>query len=330
LTDNFRNTGYFNDKTTSLQVPFNDPTTSVAVTWRQSATDADNHLRLNLGAGFVQDQVEFTKWLQAIVGVRYDHFGLTYYNNRNGDTLTRVDRVVSPRLGLVLKPVTPLSIYTSYSVSYLPSSGDQFSSLTAVTQQVKPERFANYEAGVKWDIRPGLFLSSAIYRLDRTNTRATDPNDPTRIIQTGKQRTDGFEIGLTGNVIRSWSMSGGYSWQNARITSSTTTAVAGKQVAQVPHNMLSLWNKYQITTRLGGGLGLVYRSSSFGAVDNTVVLPGYLLASAAAYYNLSEHWRLQANVDNLMNKHYFANADSNTNISPGAPRNIKIGVTARF
>mgnify|MGYP003694657421 CR=1 FL=1 len=55
---------------------------------------------------------------------------------------------------MVVKPIAPLSIYGSYSVSYLPSSGDQFSSLTTITQQVEPERFNNYEVGVKWDIVP--------------------------------------------------------------------------------------------------------------------------------------------------------------------------------
>ncbi len=54
-----------------------------------------------------------------------------------------------------------------------------------MTEQVKPEQFNNYEAGVKWDIRPALSLTTAVYRLDRTNTRSTDPNDPTRIVQTG-------------------------------------------------------------------------------------------------------------------------------------------------
>ena len=76
-----------------------------------------------------------------------------YHNNRNNDTLRRIDHLVSPRAGIVFKPITPLSVYGSYSVSYLPSSGDQFSSLTTITQQVKPEKFSNYEFGAKWDIR---------------------------------------------------------------------------------------------------------------------------------------------------------------------------------
>jgi catecholate siderophore receptor len=71
-------------------------------------------------------------------------------------------------MGLVLKPVAPVSLYANYSVSYLPSSGDQFSSLTAITQQVKPEKFNSYEVGAKWDVSRSLTLTTAVYRLDRT------------------------------------------------------------------------------------------------------------------------------------------------------------------
>ena len=91
--------------------------------------------RTNVAAAFAQDQVELSRHLQLIGGLRFDRFDLEYHNNRNGDTLGRTDNLVSPRAGVVVKPITPLSIYGSYSVSYLPGSGDQFSSLTSVTQQ---------------------------------------------------------------------------------------------------------------------------------------------------------------------------------------------------
>ena len=151
--------------------------------------------RTNVAATYVQDQVEVSPHVQLLGGLRYDRFDLEYHNNRNGDTLGRVDNLVSPRAGIVYKPVVPVSVYGNYSVSYLPSSGDQFSSLTVITEQVEPEQFTNYEVGAKWDVRPALSLTTAVYRLDRTNTRATDPNDPTRIVQTGSQRTNGYELG---------------------------------------------------------------------------------------------------------------------------------------
>jgi catecholate siderophore receptor len=68
----------------------------------------------------------------------------------------------------------------------------------------------------------------------------------------------------------------------------------------------------------------------FAAVDNTVVLPGYTRADAAVFYNFNEKWRLQANLENLLDRRYYLNADSNNNISPGSPRALRIGLTARF
>jgi catecholate siderophore receptor len=215
-------------------------------------------------------------------------------------------------------------------VSYLPSSGDQFSSLTTITEQVEPEKFNNYEVGAKWDAPYGLSLTTAIYRLDRTNTRSTDPNDPTRIVQTGSQRTNGFELGVNGHVFPAWSIAGGYAYQHASVTSATTTASVGAQVAQVPHNTLSFWNRYQVRAKVAAGLGVLYRSDMFAAIDNTVTLPSYVRADAAAYFALAKQVQLQVNVENIFDRRYFINADSNTNISPGSPRTLRINLTTAF
>ncbi len=104
LTDNFRNTGYFNNTATSMLVPFAAPTIYTPVTYRQSATDADNHLTTNVAAAYAQDQIELAKQLQVVGGLRFDRFDLTYHNNRNNDTLNRPDNLVSPRAGIVYKP----------------------------------------------------------------------------------------------------------------------------------------------------------------------------------------------------------------------------------
>jgi catecholate siderophore receptor len=329
-TSNFRNTGFFNNTAASVLVPYENPTVSIPVTFRQSATDADNQLRTNLAASYVQDQIELSRHVQVVAGLRFDYFDLQFHNNRNSTDLRRIDRLVSPRAGVVFKPVTPLSLYANYSVSYLPSSGDQFSSLTTITEQVKPEKFNNYELGIKWDLHRFLALTAAAYRQNRLNTRATDPNDPTRILQTGSQRTDGFEFGLNGNVTRSWSVAGGYAYQDALITSATTNAVAGKRVALVPRHSFSLWNNYRFVQKLSAGLGIIHHSNSFAAVDNAVVLPAYTRADIGVFYSITERWRLQGNLENLFDTKYFINADGNNNITPGRPRNVRFGLVARF
>jgi catecholate siderophore receptor len=215
-------------------------------------------------------------------------------------------------------------------VSYLPSSGDQFSSLNATTQTLKPEKFSNYEAGAKWDVHRSLSLTTAVYRLDRTNTTARDPNDPARTVQTGSQRSNGYELGLNGNVLRRWRVAGGYSWQDAFITSATTAAVRGAQVALVPHHTFSFWNDFRMLSRLSAGLGVVHQAEMFAGIDNTVRLPSFTRADVAGYYTVTEKVRLQANIENLFDRHYYATAHSNNNIMPGYARTARVGLTARF
>jgi catecholate siderophore receptor len=329
-TDNFRSTGYFNNTATTLNAPVSNPSISAPITYRQSATDADNHIRTAVGAGYVQDQLELTRYLRVVAGLRFDRFSLNYHNNRNGDNLQRIDNLLSPRLGLIFKPKANVSAYGNYSVSYLPSSGDQFASLTTITQQVKPEKFTNYEVGMKWDLQRAISLTAAAYRLNRTNTRSTDPNDATRIVQTGSTRTNGVELGVNGTLTRKWRMVGGYAYQDAFISSATTAARAGAVVAQVPRHTFSLWNNYQVVRRVGAGVGLVNRAEMFAAIDNTVRLPGYTRVDAAVFVSLTEKIRLQGNVENLANSRYYSNADNNTNISPGSPRAAKVALTVRF
>ena len=81
--DNFRNTGYFNNSSTVIQVPFDDPTIECPVTFRQSATDADNHLQTNLARGVFSGSDRASRVIvQVIGGVRFDYFDLNYHNNR--------------------------------------------------------------------------------------------------------------------------------------------------------------------------------------------------------------------------------------------------------
>ena len=228
---------------------------------------------------------------------------------------------MSPRAGVVFKPVAPVSLYGSYSVSYLPSSGDQFASLTTITQQVEPERFDNYEVGAKWDLR-GLALTTA--RVPPRSDQHAGP--PIRTIRPASSRPaasgpTGSRSASNGQVRPGWSIAGGYAYQDAFVTSATAAARAGAQVGQVPHHTFSLWNNYRITPRaVGRRSAIVHRSVMFATIDNTVTLPGYTRSGCAAFMTLRKGLRLQANVENLFDTRYFVNADSNTNISPGAPR----------
>lgn len=330
VSTNFRNTGYFGNTAATLSVPLDAPTVATPVTWRQSATDADNRTRVTTLALYAQDQLALTPAVQLLGGVRYERFDLQVDDHRTGAQLARVDNLISPRAGLVVKPVEPVSVYGSLGVGYLPSSGDQFASLTPTTSTLVPERFTNYEVGAKVELVTGLALTAAAYQLDRTNTTAPDPSDPTRLVQTGSQRSKGLEFGAMGRLTGAWELAAGYALQDAFISSRTAAAAPGQKVPLVPRHALSLWNRYQLAPAVGVGLGVTYRSDMFAAIDNSVTLPGYTRVDAAVFLRITPLMRAQVNVENLFDVRYYATSQGNNNIAPGSIRAVRATLIAGF
>ena len=333
-TVNFRNTGFFSSlgaNVTTFNAPLAAPTISLPLTFRQNATDADNQGVTTVASVYVQDQMAISAHLEAIVGLRFDNFNADVTNNRTGDDFASDDGRLSPRAGLIYKPVQPLSLYGSYSLTYLPRAGEQLSSLSLTNQALDPEEFRNYEVGAKWDVVPPFSFTAALYRLDRGNVIVPDPNNPATSILVDAQRTKGLEVGLNGNLTPAWSMAGGYAYQDGEITRSiSATAQAGATLAQLPKHSLSLWNKYDVTSRFAAAVGVIYRSDAFTSTDNTIVLPSWTRVDAAIYYNLTAKFRAQVNVENVFDEQYYPNAHSNTNITPGSPRAIRFALTTRF
>ena len=333
---NERYTGFFNNLTTTITVPASNPVSFVPVIFRGQASDARNRTNLNIAAAYGQDQIELTRWLQFIGGVRFDRFDLGYVNLNGqsaafGQTFGRVDNLVSPRAGIVLKPIEPVSVYGSYSVSYLPSSGDQFNSLTPGLGSAEPEKFVNKEVGLKWDVTPRSAFTAAVYELDRTNSRFPDPVNAGFFILSGATKSRGFETSLAGYLTDRWQMTAGYAYTDARIVGATSaTIVPGNRVALVPYNQFSLWNRYDFNENWGAGLGVIGMSNFYASSDDTVLLPAYTRVDGAVFYKFDKHLRAQLNVENIFGARYYPTADGNNNITPGSPRAARLSITASY
>jgi catecholate siderophore receptor len=333
-TDNLRLTGYFttvSPTTTSLNVPLSAPRTTLPLTFRPGATDAHNHGVAQTLALYAQDQVTLLPQLQAIVGVRFENFSVDFRDNRTAARVNSTDRLLSPRAGLIFKPANHISLYTSYSMSYVPRAGEQLSSLSLTNRSLDPEEFTNYELGAKWDFHHDLAFTAALYRLDRTNVVVPDPTDATKSLLVDGQRARGLDLGLTGRLTSRWSIVGGYAYQDGQINATqSATAVAGARLAQLPRHTLSVWNRYDFNPHWGLGLGTIYRDELFTSTDNTVRLPGFVRFDAALFCRLSPRIRAQLNIENLLDRSYYSTAHSNTNITPGSPRALRVSLTTRF
>jgi catecholate siderophore receptor len=336
---NLRNTGFFG-ASTGVTVPASNPL-ATATSFRQNGTDANNKVKADIAAAYVQDQIAFSKTWKAIVGLRFDHFKVKFDDRRTlvpQADQSRTDDEFSPRAGLIWQPTAAQTYYVSYSYAFLPSA-EQLA-LTSNTASLDPETARNYEVGARWDLARALTLSAALFRTERDNVRVADPANPGLFVKTGQLRSEGFEIGLQGEVTRNWQVYGGFSNLDARVakpfnsgTTATvaTTIPAGNKLALTPEHTFSLWNKYDFGAGWSAGLGLIYQGSSFAAVDNTVTLPSFARADAAVYYAFrGDKTRLALNVENLFDRKYFPTVDGNNNISPGAPRAVRLTLLTSF
>jgi catecholate siderophore receptor len=333
-TTNRRLTGYFptmSPTTTSVAVPLSDPTTSLPVEFRAAATDANNRGVATVAALYAQDQLTLSPHVQIILGLRYDNFAVDLTDNRTETVLSTRDGLLSPRAAVIYKPIVPVSLYASFTRSYLPRAGEQLASLSLTTQALEPETFRNVEVGAKWEPRPTLAFTAALYRLDHGNVVVRDANDPTISYLVDAERSTGLELEMSGQLMPRWTVQGGYALQDGEITRSlSATVLAGSRLAQVPRHSFSLWNRYEVTDRVGVGLGVISMSDRFVATDNSVVLPAFTRVDSAVFFAITRQVRAHVNVENLFDTDYYWAAHSNNNLAPGSPRAVRFAVTTKF
>jgi len=348
---NHRNTGFFavgpntNAAGTTYNALLTAPTIQVPVDFHSNGTtDADNNGMTDIAAVYVQDQMELTSKIELVAGLRYDSFRVDFNDTRPTPTgignVRTSDGLVSPRVGLILKATDSLSAYASYSVAFTPRAGEQLASLTNFNKALDPEEYRNIEIGAKWDISNDLAFTTAVYRQERTNVAVADTSPGAsagQLMLVDGQRVKGVEVGLSGRVTRKWSMAGGYAHQDGEISSDQSATVrSGATLAQTPTNTFSFWNRYDFTPRFGMGIGIINRDDMFAATENVVTsasnvtLPGYTRVDGAVFMTFNGKFGAQLNVENLFDKSYYLNADNNNNITPGAPRAVRVTLHAKF
>jgi catecholate siderophore receptor len=306
-------------------VPFTiDPT-------RPNTSTTDNLGILTTASAYVQDLVTLSEKWKALAGVRYDAFEQETRNRAGVTTLSRTDKAWSPRVGVVYQPTQDQSYYVSFSKSFQPS-GETFA-LAANNAQLAPEETTNQEIGAKFDFFDGKASATAsLFRLERTNIKSTVPGT-TVLIPIGTQRTEGLELTFTGDLSNGWQIWSGYSYLDARVTSSVARDanqdVQGKRPTLTPKHSANVWLTKFFGDGYRAGAGVNYVDDRFANPGNTVTLPAYTTVDAMVGYKLAK-LDLQLNINNVFDRKYIVSGHGtspNLNL-PGAPRSVQL--TARY
>ncbi|MDO6538313.1 TonB-dependent siderophore receptor [Alteromonas stellipolaris] len=337
-TENARRDAFFADsQDDQVSFVFSDPLVIPSMTLTDPVRDRASDVTFT--SAFVQDEIKLNDNWIVVAGLRYDNFDIDVVDSievadgaddGNNGFLSSSDSQVSPRAGLIYKPAESLSIYASYSKSFLPRSGDQFLSLSLTSQALEAEEFENKEIGVKWNLSDSLSVTAAVFEVERENGTAQDPNNPEASILTGTE-TKGFEVQVVGKLSERWVINAGYSnldgEEMGRIVDGT---LANRDLAQLPEHMLTLWNQYEVNDEWRVALGVIYQSEQYASLNNTVELPDFVRVDAALYYDYSEDVKIQLNVENLFDEDYFPSAHNDNNIATGEPLNARLSLQYKF
>jgi iron complex outermembrane receptor protein len=235
-------------------------------------------------------------------------------------------------VGLVYQPSEEIALYASYTRSFFPLSGFDNTSPDADVA-FDPTRGTQYEVGVNTDFLEGrLSATLAAYHLTRTNVLTPDPDDPTRSIQTGEQRSRGVEFDVTGEILLGWNVILSYAYTDAEVTEDNTFP-EGNRLPNVPENQASLWTTYTLQEGalegLGFGLGLFYVGTRQGDLNNSFELDDYLRTDAALFYRRGR-FRGAINVRNLFDIDEAAFAFGRTYVQRTEPFTIVGSVSWEF
>ncbi len=288
-------------------------------------------------AGYVLDQFEITPEWKLLGGARYDVFEAEQDDRVATDDFSRTDKEWSPRGGIVWQPTDWQSYYFSYGSSFNPSA--EALSLNVANGNLPPEDNRNFEVGAKLDLLNGrLAANVALFRLEKTNARTTDPNDPTFNVLAGEQRTDGFELELAGEILPHWDISVAYALLDAEVVESNTTATGsvsglskslqGKEPINVPDHSGVVWTSYRLSDNWEVGGGVFFATERFTDSVNEVTLPGYARLDAVLAYH-QKHFDVQLNVFNLADTEYFESGQTLSAL-PGIPISAQATVRIRY
>ena len=293
------------------------------------------------------DSIELNpKWILDL-GLRWDDFKTEQSSNTSTTRIKSKDDFFNYQAGLTFKPLKNGAIYGSYATSSNPvgvDAGDGSESVSEAIKNLKPEEVRTFELGTKWDLlNEKLALTAAIFRTEKTNTRATDENGNSQNI--GESRVDGFELGLNGNITDKWAVSAGYSYLDSELVDAGFTNIEtdrnkpaiyapsknnGKQVQNVAKNSATLWTTYQILPQLQIGAGAIAMDKVYGNADNTKYVPGYVRYDAMARYNVNKNVNVQLNINNLSDVRYFSRAFTSHYATEADGRNAVIAVNFKY
>jgi catecholate siderophore receptor len=293
---------------------------------------------------YVQDQMDLTKTLKALLGLRFERYKANAETMQVTATATvpsgtaaffdRTDNMLSSRAGLIWQPTDNASYYISWGNSYNPSGelgvyGATGTNLSLANENLDPEKNQNYEIGSQWDVG-AMRIKASVFRNEKTNARMADPVNAGQTILAGKRRVDGVELEFSGSITSAWDIYSGIAYMDGKIVKGPAN-VEGKRPLGVASLSGSVWTVYRIGGGFEVGGGVRGTTGSYLTDTNLAKVPGYHVWDLTAAY-VQPNYEVRLNANNVTDELYYYGGYQNSpsRVLPGAPRMYTMTVRYMF
>jgi len=259
--------------------------------------------------------------LKLIAGLR-----VSDYDYSSSSSSMRETGVLTPYAGLVYELTSALSWYGSYASIFNPQTARDANKRT-----LAPEEGLTYETGVKGEFFNKRLNASVSYFWMQTDNTAESTGEyipgttewAYRGVMGATRR--GYELELSGELSPDWQAQGSYVQNDSNLSTAN----------QTPKHQFKLGSSYRLRGGVLNGLAVGAATRWQSAISGTsssiqVEQKAYWLVDLMARYPLSRQLSLGANVNNLLDKKYFAGITSTGRYTWGAPRSFNVSMRYDF
>lgn len=301
-------------------VTYGDPTTS----------------KTTQNAAYATASFSLSDPLTLMLGARLNWYD---YESSSDEEGYSVDREIVPYAALVYDLTEQISAYASYTEIFKPQEAYSTSGL------LDPMTGEVYEIGLKGEFYQGRLNSSlALFRTNMVGEALEDTTSPNPCtpyytsgycqVASGKTRSEGVELELSGEVLPDWQVTAGYTYTETKVLKDTAETEGKALRSNDPKHLFKLFTTYRLPGQLaawtvGGG---VQAQSDIYAVSGSARSEqgGYAIYNAMLGYRFNDHYSLQFNVNNLFDKYYYKKVGSGVNYYYGDPRNFALTLRGEF
>lgn len=277
--------------------------------------------------------------LTAIIGARVNWWDTEQENNPAAKY--SVEHKVVPYAALIYDLNQNFSAYASYTEIFNPQNATDVSG--ALLDPVTGEA---YEIGIKGEFYEGrLNTSFSVFRINQVGKGLDDIDSPNPCppnyesgycqVASGKSRSDGFELEISGEVLPDWQMSGGYTYVTTEYLKDTVSNTGNVLRSTDPKRMLKLFTSYRLPGSLDAWTisGGVQAQSDIYSKSGTAeaTQSGYAVYNAMVGYRFNDQYSIQLNGNNLFDKDYYKKIGTTaTSYYYGEPRNVAVTLRGTF